>query len=100
MIIAIFIIDKAFGKLDKDIIRAYVFDTGDEILSLGDELLFMKNMNYVSSWLANRKIKVIYCKEMEIERQRYFENLGIKIKPLTALREDPLLQSLLSLFKD
>ena len=96
MKIAVFLADDNLYILDKSMVQACTFRIENHlIISAGNELLRLKDINYVLLWSISRNIKEIYVKEIAESLQRALEKVGISIKSLEDIKTHPLLQSFL-----
>lgn len=76
--------------------RVYLFDLFDDlIVAAGNELLFMRNANYVLLWLLSRKVICIYIDGLEENLRKLYTQAGIEVKALSKIKENPLLEAIL-----
>lgn len=65
----------------------------DRIKGVIDEYLPNKGVNYLSLWLMNQQVKVVYVKETDEKTKDYYKKLGIEIKTYEEMQEHPLFKS-------
>lgn len=94
MKIAIFLKYDNCAVLDDNIIKAYVFNVEDELItSVGNEILMLKDVNYLMLWVVEKQIQTIYANETDPEWKRVLHNIGVEAKPMSSLKDHPLLKS-------
>jgi len=90
MRIAIFLRNEKLPE--ESIVQAYAFSVEDHtITSIGSELLYVKNVNYLIVWLIGNNIDVLYMNNSEEQIHESIQKIGVKIKPLSEIKNNPLL---------
>lgn len=94
MRIAIFLGNENF--IDESMIQAYAFNVQNGVItSIGDELLSVKNVKYLLSWLLAQKINIVYMNCRKEEVKRCFKRIDVETKPLGEIKNNPLLEKFL-----
>lgn len=95
MRIAIFLQNENF--IDENMVQAYAFTIHDNVIvSMGEELLSVRNIKYLLSWLLARNINIAYINYQKREEiEKHFKKIGVKLKSLDEIRTNPLLKNFL-----
>ncbi len=95
MRIAIFLQNENF--LDESMIQAYAFNIQNNVItSISEELLSLRNIKYLLSWLLAKNIDIIYMNNYVTEEVKSgCKRINIRIKSLKELKYNPLLSKFL-----
>ncbi|MDL2290253.1 hypothetical protein LJB95_02485 [Paludibacteraceae bacterium OttesenSCG-928-F17] len=92
MNIAIFLKNLNFEVLDDSIVEAFIFKLDDGVITgLGNEMLHIRNFDFLLSWLTNKRVAVLYLEEITDDFKTKVEGVGVKIKYISELKDHPLL---------
>ncbi|NDV84499.1 hypothetical protein [Bacteroides sp. 51] len=76
----------------ESIVQAYAFSVEDHtITSIGSELLYVKNVDYLTVWLIGNNIDVLYMNNSDESLCEGIQKIGVKVKPLSEIKNNPLL---------
>lgn len=90
MRIAIFLRNEKLPE--ESIVQAYAFSVEDHtITSIGSELLYVRNVDYLIVWLIGNNIDVLYMNNSDEQLHESIQKIGVKIKPLSEIKNNPLL---------
>lgn len=93
---AIFLESLNFDYPNHMIRKVYLFDLVNEIITAaGEDMLYLINMKYLQSWLIAKKVECIYIRDIPRKVRKLIMNMGIKVKELEELRDNPLMDVLL-----
>ncbi len=96
MKVAMFIKDEKLDRINADAVRVLVFDIeGNKIVGIEEDCLYKKNLNFLSVWLLNKRINVVYIQETNDGVDNYFKKLDIEVKTHEDLKNDPLFYAFL-----
>lgn len=96
MKIAMLLVCGQLNNLDEDVVYAIVFEVKNSIIiSVDNDLLNKRNINYNTLWLLKRNIKELYVESVDDTARTYFERLGITIKTYEDMKDNELLKSFL-----
>lgn len=88
--------EKEEGVFDDNILYVISFEVIDmKILSVDQEYLYNKNINYISLWLLERKINEIYTSHVDKKTKDYFTKIGILLKSYEELENKQLYEKYL-----
>lgn len=94
MRIAVFLHNDNLKVLNKDAVQAFTFDVNNDlIISIGQETLITSNLNSVSLWLLNKSIEEIYITTINSTTKCYLERIGITVRSMDELKDNPILKS-------
>ena len=94
MRIAVFLHNDNLKVLNKDAVQAFAFDVNNDlIISIGQETLITSNLNSVSLWLLNKSIEEIYITTINNTAKCYLERIGITVRSMDELKDNPILKS-------
>lgn len=81
---------------DESIVQAYVFNVENEVItSVSDELLSLRNMQYLMCWLLSKNIQQIFMKKPDRKLIKYLTDKDIVVRLLNEIKDNPLLGSFL-----
>jgi len=90
MRIAIFLRNEKLPE--ESVVQAYAFSVEDRtITSIGSELLYVRNIDYLIVWLIGNNIDVVYMNNVEEELKEGLNKIGVLLKPLNEIKDNPLL---------
>lgn len=90
MRIAIFLRNEKLPE--ESIVQAYAFSIENHIItSIGSELLYVENVDYLIIWLIGNKIDVLYMNSPDTDFQESIQKIGVEVKSLTEIKNNPLL---------
>lgn len=93
MKIAIFLTDENFELIDHAVRQLYAFKIENEVItSIGYRTLSVNNVHYILLWLINKEIDTVYMDHADPVLNVYLEKLKITVKPLAAIKDNPLLE--------
>lgn len=96
MKVAVFLSSEKMNNLDKNIIHAVIFTITDgTITGVENEFIAMKSSNYLSLWLLGKHIEEIYTHDMDEDTRSLITKIGITIKTLEEIKDNPLLKALI-----
>lgn len=96
MKIAMFIQDDKMKNIDVNAFNVLIFKRQDDtILGIENEYICNRDINYITLWLLDRKIDVVYIAEKDSEIDAYFGKFGIEIKTHEDLKDDSILKAFL-----
>ena len=97
MNIAIFLKNLNFEMFDNSIVEAFIFKVEDDglITGLGNEILCIKNLKFLLSWLVDKHVKILYLEGITENFKINVEKTGVKVKHINELKHHPLLKSFL-----
>lgn len=94
MKIAILLQDDNF--IEESVVQAYAFTVEDStVVSIGAELLTVKNLEYLIIWLTAKHIDIVFTDYEDAEVKKVFHKIGIKMKSLKEIKDNPLLNQFL-----
>lgn len=81
---------------DESVVQAYAFTVEDGVITrMCDELLNVRNIQYVASWLLGKNINEVFMNYDNTEVNDYLESIGVSVKKLECIKKNPLLKSFL-----
>lgn len=90
MRIAIFLRNEKL--VEESVVQAYAFSVEDRtITSIGSELLYVRNIDYLMIWLLGNNIDIVYMNNADEELRERLQKTGVKVKPLGEIKDNPLL---------
>jgi hypothetical protein len=96
MKVAMFIKDEKLDRIKADTVRALVFDIdGNKIVGIEEDCLYKKNLDFLSVWLLNKQINIVYIQDTNNSIDSYFQKLDIEVKTHEDLKNDPLFYAFL-----
>ncbi|MDL2290463.1 hypothetical protein LJB95_03565 [Paludibacteraceae bacterium OttesenSCG-928-F17] len=96
MKIAVFLKYDNCAILDDDVVKAYIFNVEDELItSVGNEIILLKNVNYLMLLVVEKQINCIYSNDINDDIKSLLNNIGVDLKPMNSLKEHPILKSFL-----
>ncbi|MDR2038306.1 MAG: hypothetical protein LBQ60_10335 [Bacteroidales bacterium] len=96
MRIAIFLDNIHFKTLEDEVKQIFLFDVEENVVkSVGEELLYIYNINYLLLWLLGKKVSIMYIEIIEVRLKDFIEKAGITVKALDEIKNNPLLASFL-----
>ena len=96
MRIAVFLVDINLEYLSPDVTRVFFFDVDENlIISVGEEVLMLHDIHYLCLRMLGKKVEVIYIEQISESMKNQVEKIGIIVKPLKEIRNNPFLKALL-----
>lgn len=95
MRIAIFLQNEDF--VDESMIQAYSFSVqNDVIVGVSEELLSVRNIKHLASWLLSRNINIVFMNCQQGNKlEEALKKIDVKIRPFDDIKNNPLLQKFL-----
>ncbi|MDU1906461.1 MAG: hypothetical protein E6772_16950 [Dysgonomonas sp.] len=96
MRIAMFLKDENMRTLNAESMRVLIFSTKDDaVTGMEEHRLYNKNPNYLSVWLLNKQIDIIYIREADENVVNFFRKMDISVKSYEDLKDNQFLRSFL-----
>ena len=96
MTIAVFIKDIYLSRIIGRSKHVFIFEIENEIITaVGEELMKIKDINYICLWLLGKKIGVIYSDDFSKKEQLTLKRAGIIVRSLNDIKNNPILEALL-----
>jgi len=93
MRVAMFIRNNNMKAIRIDAFNVLVLDIEDNtIKGMENDCLYNKNINYISLWLINKEVSIIYVEDADDDLIKYFKRLDITVKKHKDLERDPILK--------
>lgn len=90
MRIALFLRNEKLSE--ESIVQAYAFSVEEHIItSIGSELLYVENQDYLIAWLIGNDIDVVYMNNAGEEFREVMQAIGVTVKSLKEIKDNPLL---------
>lgn len=90
MRIAIFLRNEKLPE--ENVIQAYVFSVKDHtITSIGSELIYITNTDYLFGWLISNKIDIVFMNHADQELQEELKKIDVEVRSLDKIKDNPLL---------
>lgn len=90
------ILIKNEDHVDESVMQAYAFSVKDNtIVSVGSELLTVRNLEYLLIWLLGKQVNVVYIDYDSENIKSTLQKVGIALKSLNEIRNNPLLKQFL-----
>ncbi|MCD7898590.1 MAG: hypothetical protein LUH22_01560 [Bacteroides sp.] len=95
MRIAVFIDDIYLIHLMEEVKHIFLFDVDDGvIIALGEELIKIKDINYICLWLLGKRAETVYYDNFTETERMILEKSGITVKSMNEIRTNPVLHAL------
>lgn len=96
MKVAIFMNEEKMDQLRIEMMYALIIDIRKNIVYKKEEVCFHeKNINYISLWLLNKEITLIYIRDTNKEIYSYFSKIGIEVKTHLEIPDNSVLKDYL-----
>lgn len=91
MKVALFIDDDKMRTCNIDAMNILTFTVEDgNIAGMEQDILYNKDITYLSVWLLDRDVNEIYIQNSNNELKAYFKLMGIEVKTHDDLKDHPL----------
>lgn len=67
----------------------------DLVTAVGEDFITIADTHYLCLWLLAKQAARLYCNGLTDSGKAFIERAGIKVYPLMAIRDHPILQALL-----
>lgn len=94
--IAVFLDNINCRELTKDMRQVFLFEVDEKVVTaIGEEIMMAIDVNYMAIWLLSKSVNTIYIDGVNYEAYQLLERLDIGVRPLTEIRQHPMLSALL-----
>lgn len=77
---------------EENVIQAYLFSVVDHtITSIGSELIYITNTDYLIGWLLSNNIDIVFMNHADGELQNELKKIDVEIRSLDKIKDNPLL---------
>jgi hypothetical protein len=92
MKIALFLNDEKLKAMNAEAFAAFLLEIADNIIvSVENDLLYSKNLNYISLWLLKKQVNILYILSADDTLRSYFKRIDVEVKTFEDLKDNPIL---------
>ncbi|MBB4035592.1 hypothetical protein GGR21_001485 [Dysgonomonas hofstadii] len=96
MKVAIFVKDEKISSISPDAFYVLVFTLNEDIIiGLEIENFYNNNIGYISVWLLNRKVNVVFMESAEDGIRYYFSQMNIEVRSFDDLKKNHIFRAFL-----
>lgn len=92
MKVALFFSDEKLKAINVDSMSVLIVEMSDStIVSVENESIYSRDLNYISLWLLKKQVNTIYILNADDDIKNYFKRIDIEVKTFEDLKEDSIL---------